>query len=159
MPQDATALREGRLVRWNQDKAYGFLRPEDGGKDVFMHQSALPQGSAPEIDGRWVFSAGNDPNGRGQRAIKAVLATGAVAGSALPATPNRGTRPAARPTPRSRPHRAAPGPSRAPREHKPARAQRRRDQSLRPLPLPGTPTSVGSPGYADFSRLPRVRRL
>jgi len=51
-----------------------------------------------------VFSAGNDPNGRGQRAIKAVPATGVITGSAAPPTRPRGSRPAARSTPRSRPH-------------------------------------------------------
>ncbi|WP_207148041.1 DUF1294 domain-containing protein, partial [Thiohalocapsa halophila] len=38
-------------------------------------------------------------------------------------------------TPRSRPHPAAPGPAHAPRERKPALTPRRRDQTLRPLPL------------------------
>ncbi|WP_295886955.1 hypothetical protein [uncultured Thiohalocapsa sp.] len=82
-----------------------------------------------------VFSAGNDPNGRGQRAIKAVPATGVITGSAAPPTRPRGSRPAARSTPRSRPHLPASGTAHASRERKPARTPRRRDQSLRPLPL------------------------
>ena len=32
---------KGRITRWLEDKGYGFIQPEDGGRDVFAHRRAL----------------------------------------------------------------------------------------------------------------------
>jgi cold shock CspA family protein len=29
--------QEGRLIRWNEDKGYGFIAPDVGGPEVFVH--------------------------------------------------------------------------------------------------------------------------
>lgn len=33
---------KGRLVRWYDDKHYGFVQPDDGTADVFLHASNAP---------------------------------------------------------------------------------------------------------------------
>ena len=34
-------LQEGRLIKWNDDRGFGFIQPIDGGKEVFLHISAV----------------------------------------------------------------------------------------------------------------------
>jgi len=43
-------------VKWfNTQKGYGFIAPDDGGADVFVHISALQQSGLPELrDGQAV---------------------------------------------------------------------------------------------------------
>ena len=134
MAGDSDRLLEGRLVRWNEDRGFGFIRPDNGEQDVFLHISCLPGGSAPRLGSRWVFSAGADPKGRGLRVIKAVPAGGetAVGGvSAGAATTPYGQR-TARPSRPSTGRRAAGHDQRGrPSSGRP----RGKDQSLRALPL------------------------
>lgn len=135
MQEDRDILREGQLVRWDQKRGFGFIRPNDGGKDVFAHITSFAGQRAPQIGSQWVFSAATDPNGRGLRVIKAVPATGQARRDAAdkaktphdqgkqrrtarPSSTSRGSRPTSKePQPRSK------------------HARGRRDQTLLPLRL------------------------
>jgi cold shock CspA family protein len=38
-------MNQGRLKTWEDDRGFGFIKPDDGGKDVFLHISALKRSS------------------------------------------------------------------------------------------------------------------
>lgn len=41
-------MRTGRLIKWADDRGFGFIQPEDGGDTVFVHISGfLPSGRRP----------------------------------------------------------------------------------------------------------------
>ncbi|HWA60929.1 MAG TPA: cold-shock protein [Caulobacteraceae bacterium] len=52
------------VVKWfNTDKGYGFIQPEDGGQDVFVHATAVERAglSFPKEGQRLGFVVEQDP--------------------------------------------------------------------------------------------------
>jgi cold shock protein len=55
----------GTITKWVIDKGFGFIAPEDGGKDVFVHFSALPGGiEALNVGDRVEFNEGMGRSGK-----------------------------------------------------------------------------------------------
>lgn len=61
---------EGTLSKWNEGKGYGFITPQRGGQDVFVHISAFPKdGARPTLREKLAFTIAIDPNGK-KRAVE-----------------------------------------------------------------------------------------
>ncbi|PKN40953.1 MAG: DUF1294 domain-containing protein [Deltaproteobacteria bacterium HGW-Deltaproteobacteria-18] len=69
--------RTGRIVSWNEERGFGFVRPDDGGDDVFAHISAFrDRARRPYVDDTVNFLPGSDANGR--RRAEQVVYSGAL---------------------------------------------------------------------------------
>jgi cold shock protein len=66
--------RLGTVKFFNKDKGFGFIAPEDGGKDVFVHISAVQRGGIPWLEEGMKLSFGiEDQRGRGPQATELQL--------------------------------------------------------------------------------------
>lgn len=67
-PQGVPESREqtGSVVTYFEAKGFGFLRPDDGGRDVFFHVSRLVDGDATALKPgtRVVYELGMDRTGK-----------------------------------------------------------------------------------------------
>jgi CspA family cold shock protein len=56
----------GAVMTYFEEKGFGFLRPENGGKDIFFHISRLHQGQATDLapGTRVAYDLGMDRNGK-----------------------------------------------------------------------------------------------
>jgi len=50
----------GTVKFFNDDKGFGFITPENGGQDVFVHVSALQQGGSLREGDKVMFEVGQD---------------------------------------------------------------------------------------------------
>jgi CspA family cold shock protein len=61
----------GTVKFFNKEKGFGFITPESGGRDVFVHVSSVQRAGVPHLnDGMRVsFATEEDPRGRGAQAV------------------------------------------------------------------------------------------
>jgi cold shock protein len=67
---DVLMRRRGTVKFFNKDKGFGFIAPDDGGKDVFVHISTVQKGGMPWLEEGMAISFGvmDDTRGRGPQA-------------------------------------------------------------------------------------------
>lgn len=113
----ASMRHQGQLTVWKDDRDFGFIKPSGGGKDVFLHISAVQGASRRPLVGDTVlYEVVVEPDGR-WRAANAVIRGVTLAAPPSPSLPNR--------------HQSAPQPSRSARPSGSShQTRRRRAQSL-----------------------------
>lgn len=58
-------LYKGRLKTWKDDRGFGFIKPDDGSKDVFLHISALKGTSRrPKVGDIILYELATDSEGK-----------------------------------------------------------------------------------------------
>ncbi|HEY9877257.1 MAG TPA: cold shock domain-containing protein, partial [Leptolyngbyaceae cyanobacterium] len=66
-------LHKGQLKTWNDDRGFGFIKPEESGKDVFLHISAIKEASRrPQAGDTILYQRVVEPDGK-LRAVKASI--------------------------------------------------------------------------------------
>ena len=61
----------GTVKFFNKDKGFGFITPAEGGRDIFVHVSAVQRAGLPHLNEgmRLTFATEDDPRGRGAQAM------------------------------------------------------------------------------------------
>ena len=68
----------GTVKFFNQDRGFGFITPDDGSDDVFVHISSIERSGLPGVeDGmKLIFDLAADNRGKGPKAVNLKLADG-----------------------------------------------------------------------------------
>ncbi len=58
-------IRKGKLTVWKDDRGFGFIKPSDGGQDVFLHISALKKANRrPQVGDVIQYQLTDGKNGK-----------------------------------------------------------------------------------------------
>lgn len=63
-------VEEGTVSYWNADRGFGFIVPDDGASDCFVHIRQIEGSVALEVGQRVEFVAADTPKGRNARAVR-----------------------------------------------------------------------------------------
>lgn len=67
--------QSGTVKFFNAEKGYGFIKPDDGGSDIFVHVSAVTRSGLSSLsEGQHVsFDVEPDRKGKGPKAVNIVV--------------------------------------------------------------------------------------
>jgi len=65
----------GTVKFYNAERGYGFIKPDDGGRDVFVHVTAVERAGLKSLSEgqRLSFDVEPDKKGKGPKAINLVI--------------------------------------------------------------------------------------
>jgi CspA family cold shock protein len=66
-------MPQGKIKMFNDDKGFGFIRPDDGSNDVVFHVSALREGDEIAVGEIVKFEMGTDPKSGKSKAVSVDL--------------------------------------------------------------------------------------
>lgn len=66
-------MLHGKIKMYNEDKGFGFIRPDDGSNDVFFHVSSLREGDEVTVGKAVTFETGVDPKSGKTKAVSVDL--------------------------------------------------------------------------------------
>jgi CspA family cold shock protein len=63
--------QQGTVKFFNAERGYGFITPDTGGRDIFVHITALEQAGLPALNEgqRVAFEIEADKKGKGPKAV------------------------------------------------------------------------------------------
>ena len=63
----------GKVKMFNEERGFGFIKPDDGDADIFFHVTALREGDEILKDKTVTFEVGTDPKSGKTKAISVDL--------------------------------------------------------------------------------------